>query len=130
METKSLSRDEVKAAMADRRAATEPLDVPEWGGTVYVRRLSADEAEAVGLFTPEAVPTTRKMVGMIGACLVDEAGLRLFEENEVREIGTSDFQLVMRLFTEVVKVNGLDADASAEAVAGFSAAQGDASFSS
>lgn len=126
----ALTRDEIIAAIAARKAEVEPIEVPEWGGTVYARRLSAGDAEKTGLFKEDAEQTAEMTIGLIITCLTDEAGERIFSDEDVAHLTEADFPVVMRVFAEVAKVNGLAAEALDEAIAAFAAAQPSASSSS
>lgn len=123
----ALTRDDIIAAIAARKDALEPLEVPEWGGTVYARRLSAGEAESTGVFDGGGADMT---VRMLVVCLADEDGNRIFTDEDVKELSAAEFSVVTRVFAEVAKLNGMATDDLDEAIAAFAAAQPDASSSS
>lgn len=63
-----------------------PLEVPEWGGTVYVREMRASEREAVetttAAFREQHRPTKfRSRVAVASLC--DEQGVNLFKPEDV-----------------------------------------------
>lgn len=127
----TLTRDEILAAVAQTKAEVEKIDVPEWNGVVYARRLSAADAEAMGLFTQtDQAASGRLMLTMLVNCLTDENGERLFADDDTAAIAAADFKIVVRLFQAVAKVNGLDAVDVDEATASFAAAQPSASSTS
>ena len=126
----SLSREEILAAIAARKAEVEEIDVPEWGGKVYGRRLSSGDVEKTGFFDEGAERPADMTVRMVIACLTDEEGTALFTEEDIAQVSEADFPVVMRLFGEVMKINGLKVEDLDEALASFGEAQRAASSSS
>lgn len=84
----------------------EPVEVPEWGGTVYVRRLTADERD-IFEFNMIKTQTTGKglRASYVGLALVDETGQRLFEDEEIPILGTKFAGAVDRIFEVVARIN-------------------------
>lgn len=121
-----LTRDQIIAAIDARKAEVTPIEVPEWGGTVYARRLSVGDVEASGAYEAGSNST----VLMIITCLADEDGNRLFTEKDIASLTAAELPVIMRVFAEVAKINGLETDDLEEAIAVFGAAQPDASSSS
>ena len=112
-----LSRDEVLAAIARRRKEVEPLEVEEWGGTVYIRRLSPSEVSETGLGSDKDNKDPSIFPVVLAATLTDRHAELLFSTEDVEELAKADMALVARVFGEVVRVNGLMTPELAEALA-------------
>lgn len=119
----TLSREEIIAAINTRASETTPVDVPEWGGDVLIRRLSAADAERSGMTGDQKTPEL--VARVIAMSLVDDAGERLFSEADVAELAKVDVAVAARVFAACVKANGLSSDELDEAVAAFAEAQRD-----
>jgi hypothetical protein len=124
-----MTRDEVFEAIAARRAQVEELDVEEWGGKVYIRRLDADDLERTGLLDGNDAVMQMAMKLMV-TCVSDEDGNALFTEEDVPKLAKSDFPVVLKVFTAAAKANGLSNQGLEEAMAAFVGAQGDKDSSS
>lgn len=97
------------------------VEVPEWGGTVRLRAMSGnerDELEAESFTTttetvdgkPVVVRhvNVRKMrARLLARCMIDEAGDRIFADDEIDILGAEDSGLVARLFAVAQDMNGL-----------------------
>ena len=85
------------------RVAVTQVDVPEWGGEVYVRPLRA--RDVVGLDQMDSVEAVIEMVRR-GACRED--GALLFDQDDAAEfIGGLDWTVVQRIGEAVMDVNGM-----------------------
>jgi hypothetical protein len=127
-----LTRDAILAAPD---LATIEVDVPEWGGVVRVRALSGAERDAF-----EASCMKEKHDGktqfdprnmrakLVALCLVDERGLRLFQQDDVKSLGRKSAKALSRVFDAAAKLNGLS-DEDVKSLEGNSDGQGDDSFS-
>jgi hypothetical protein len=124
----TLTRDEIIAAIAARKVETTTVEVPEWGGAVQLRRMDAADLEAIGLMSGE--PTDDMPVRVLAACICDDEGNPLFGVKKLKELEAADAVVVLRLFAECAKLNGLMTAELEEMVAGFGAAQPGASSSS
>lgn len=122
----ALTRAEVLAAIGARETETIEVGIPEWNGSVYVRRMSAGEAEVSGLFDDP----TRVMTRLVAMTTADEAGARLFTDRDVKALAGAEFAVITRIFTASASLNGLSDAALEDATAAFAAAQPDASSSS
>ena len=93
--------------------STEDVAVPEWGGTVRVRTLTAKERDAfeAGLSTGEGKKRKADLVNirakLVGLCCVDESGARVFTDSEMLMLGTKSAAAVDRVFTVCQRLNGL-----------------------
>lgn len=124
----ALSKDEVLAAVAARSKSVEQIDVPEWGGTVCIRRLTAADVESTGL--ADGKRDAQMFARVFVACLADEDGTTLFGPDEADALVGVDMATAARVFAECMRVNGLlDSDLK-EAVQAFASAQDEPSSSS
>lgn len=126
----ALTRDEILAAIGERKKTTTVVPVPEWGGDVHIRMLTAADLKAVGFFDgargdAASLPTT-----VLQACLADADGEQLFTKKDLAELANADFATVLRVFTEAAKINGLSNDELEVATAAFTKAQSDDTSSS
>lgn len=109
----TLTREQILASRADRKPV--PLDVPEWGGQVYVRVMSArDQAALADDTTPGEMP-----VRILLLSIVDEEGNRIFTEEDFPALMDEDFPVIMRVFAFTAKLNGLSTDELEAAMASF-----------
>ena len=114
-------------AVLDRNAILSAADldkelvpVPEWGGEVWIRALTADERdsyEAAMIWVdtssgrPKAIPKFEKIrASLVALCIVDEEGERLFNENDVDALGAKSAAAVDRLFDVARRLSRLSAE--------------------
>lgn len=119
-----LTREQILAARRDRKP--HRYEVPEWGGEVYIRVLSAEDQ--MHLADNEGDPA-RTPIRVLLYALVDDTGERLFTDADFDELAGEDFPVVMRVFSEVAKLNGLSTKELDEAMEGFAQAPDAASSS-
>jgi hypothetical protein len=122
-----LSRDEILAAVKTRAEDYTSVDVPEWGGQVLLRRLSAADAERSGLTSGD--DTDEQVARVLAMSVVDEEGNLLFTEDDIKELAKIDVGVAAQVFTTAVKINGLGSEELDKAVAAFTEAQRDNSSS-
>lgn len=139
MSVKALSRDAILGASDIK---TEEVPVPEWGGTVLVRGLTAkqrDKAEAAmfqlrGSVTSKNGPDMRmSMAGvralMAAMAIVDEQGDRLFSDADAELLGEKSGAALDRVFEVVTRLSEFS-DGDIDELVGNSDADpsGDSSF--
>lgn len=106
----------------------ELVEVPEWGGAVYVQAMSGVERDAYESSILEInedakgrITTKRKMdnlrAKMCARCMVDEDGNRLFDESEIEALGAKSAKALDRVFSVAQKLNGVS-DKDLEELAG------------
>lgn len=112
----------------------EAVDVPEWGGTVYVRTMTGadrDQFEAsmvsIGVDGTRKADMTNLRAKLIALTIVDEAGNRLFDSSDVDRLGLKSASAIERVFAVAQGLNGLGAKAESEAVKNSKANQADGS---
>ena len=97
-----------------KRAAQAPVavDVPEWGGTVYVKRLTAAERDQFETLVGENKDnrdfSTR--AALLVYVLTDETGKRLYDWGMEGQLAQLDAIAVDRVFKAAAKLNGLHAE--------------------
>lgn len=108
--TRLLTRDQIMQA-PDR--CTEVVAVPEWGGDVRVRNLTArerDELEA-SVYQGEGRERRANMrnlrARLVALACVDEQGARLFSDDDVALLGEKSAAAVDRIFGVAQRLAGL-----------------------
>ena len=105
-----LSKAQILAADALPR---EQVSVPEWGGDVFVRALTASERDA---FEQELTVQRGKQIEvnmkdvrakLCSRAICDEAGERLFTDGEIHALGAKSAAVVTRLFEVAQRLSGL-----------------------
>jgi len=122
----ALSREEVLAALDARQHAVDPIEVPEWGGTIYARRLSVADLKASGLLAGTSGDPADLPIRLLIACLADENGELLFKSKDAATLAGAEFTVAFRIFAAIAKANGLSNMSLEEAMAAFATAQGSA----
>lgn len=111
----SLTREQILAARNREDRKPVKLSVPEWGGDVYLRVLTVTDQIAL----TDGVEAQDMPVQVLLHCLVDEDGKRILQDEDAAELAQEDFPLVLRLFSEAAKLNGLTTKELEEAMASF-----------
>ena len=92
---------------------TEDVDIPEWGGAVRVRSFTGRERDAFeaamvrGDGKERKVDLTNMRARLVGLTVIDEAGQRLFTDEEVDLLGAKSGAALDRVFAVAQKLNGL-----------------------
>ncbi len=107
----ALTRDQILAAPD---VEVRPVEVPEWGGTVYVRTLSGAQAEAYHAMIREGETASNVRAKLVACAACDEQGNPLFSADDVEALGTRSFRALDRVFEAALELNALGA-AGAEA---------------
>jgi hypothetical protein len=91
----------------------ELVEVPEWGGSVFIRCMTGTERD---LFEAEAYSVKGKNVEinrenfrarLLVRVIVDDKNERLFSDKEIGTLGAKSAKALDRLFTVAMRVNGL-----------------------
>lgn len=95
----------------------EELSVPEWGGVVYVKTLTADERDmleaAIVEMSANGKPKSLKLehmrahLAMLGIC--DAEGNRLFSSADVKALGKKSAAALDRVVAMIQKMSALTA---------------------
>jgi len=125
----TLSKEQILATSIPQEA----VDVPEWGGKVNIRGLSASERDDYEQSLVEVGPDGRTRVkktqhnvraSLVARCLVDEAGKRLFTDADVAALGEKSGAAIDALWDVARRLSGMSLEAEEEALEGFEPAQG------
>jgi hypothetical protein len=112
----ALNRDAILGAVD---VQNEKVPVPEWGGDVIVRGLTGDELDnfqgSIRQFRPsfdgkgmEPVLVQDGMrAKLLVKCLVDEAGERLFADQDASALGAKNGSVIDRLYDVAARLSGL-----------------------
>jgi hypothetical protein len=112
----ALTREQILAARRDRKP--HRFAVPEWGGDVFIRVLSAEDQMLLADETdPKQTPIKVLLFSLVG-----EDGERLFADEDFTELVKEDWPVIMRVFQEAAHLNGLSTKELDEAMAGFAEA--------
>lgn len=100
----------------------EPLEVPEWGGTLYLRSLTVGERFTfLDLIRKNDWGDTSKadlaamQAHLIALCVCDKSGVALFTIEDVQALKNKDCLVIDRLFARAQVIAGLimpDAEAT------------------
>jgi hypothetical protein len=91
----------------------EKVDVPEWGGSVYVRSLSGTERDAyeasiIGTSANRDVPNLKNVRARLAVMTIcDESGKRLFSDDEAATLGEKNTTALLRVYVTAQRLSGL-----------------------
>ncbi len=108
----SLSKDAILAAQDCKVVAVE---VPEWGGTVYVRTISGTERDSFDAsLLPDPDSKRRNFANIrarfVALVLCDEKGVRLCKNEEASALGAKSSLVLNRIWQAGRKLNAMDPD--------------------
>lgn len=104
---KSLTRDQIIGA---RRKAGEWVDVPEWGGSVFIRRITLAVLDQINAGI--ALGMSRLAAQIIYTIVDPDTGEPILSAEDAEAIAAKDdAALLIRLVSESNRINSLDADA-------------------
>lgn len=103
-----LSKSQIIAAKDQKLIS---VSVPEWGGDVMVRVMTGTERDR---FESEFVGNNKSVemvrAKLVAKCLCDEAGERLFTEQDIPALGEKSAAVLDRLFGVCMKHNRFSKD--------------------
>lgn len=101
-----LTREQILGA-ADFKV--EEVPVPEWGGSVFVRTLSAGERDRWELYLLEGKrEDVRATLAARAAC--DAEGKLLFEPADIKALSAKSAAALSRIFDAAIKLNKVSKD--------------------
>lgn len=116
----NLTKDQILEA---NDLQNQPVQVPEWGGTVFVRSMTGADRDAfeasMVTINPDGsrVPDMRNLRSkLVALTLVDEAGNRLFDVADIPRLALKSAAALERVFEAAQRLNGLGAKAEEDAV--------------
>lgn len=92
--------------------------VPEWGGEVILRTIPGTERDAFEASMGKLSVDERQWnwrSRMLALCLVDDAGARLYSDDQVERLGKKCGAVLDRLYDVAAAMNGTSAKAVKEA---------------
>lgn len=109
----SLNRDDILTA---DDIEIVKVDVPEWGGSVYVKGMSGTERDAFESSIIEQrgqnykANLTNIRAKLCAQVICDKVGGRLFTDKDIKKLGEKSASALQRLFDIAQKLSGLGAD--------------------
>jgi hypothetical protein len=94
------------AILSAQDLAKELVEVPEWGGSVYVRAMTGAERDAFEL-SIQGQKLENIRARLCAMCMVDESGTRLFGDKEAKELGQKSAAALDRVFAIAQRLNGI-----------------------
>ncbi len=106
---------DLKQRITSAALKLEELDVPEWGGKVYVRRMSAAQRD-VFLAATQLARESNNYAGidrlLVALTLCDEKGILIFDNQS--ELDGLDAVALDRASKAAMRVNALSSEAQAD----------------
>jgi hypothetical protein len=130
--SKILTRDAILQAQDLPR---ELVDVPEWGGSVYVRALTGAERDAFETSIVEQRGKSTKMnlknirAKLVALTVVDEEGNRIFSDSDASALGKKSAAALDRVFEVAQRLSGLRPEDVEELSKNFGSDQSEDSIS-
>lgn len=99
-----------------RKPPMEAVDVPEWGGTVYVRQMTSAERDAHEgerlIVRGDRVEFSHDNVRakLLVKCICDESGNRLFGDADAAALGQQPAGILMRLARVAARLNSFSGE--------------------
>lgn len=117
----SLTRDSILNARDNK---LDSVEVPEWGGKLYVRVLSGSQRDQLEAYIStkrsgkaEDYAGVRALLVQLAAC--DRDGKQLFQPSDLPAIGERSSLALQRVFDAAARLNGLGAGAVEQAASDF-----------
>jgi hypothetical protein len=121
-EAKALTRDDILNA-DDLRI--EVVQVPEWGGIVYIRTLTGQQREkyvesirkVTGQGKKQSVEIILQQSGakLAAQTICEQGGKPLFTEADIPKLAAKSSKALQRVIDAAAKLNGIDEDAEEDA---------------
>lgn len=127
-----LSRDAILGAVDTQ---FEIVEVPEWGGTVRIKGMTASERDRFedSIMDQKGKDVRLNHVNMraklLTMCIVDETGNRVFNNDDIRALGAKSAKAINRCMEVAQTLNGISDEDVGELTENFDGDQGDDSSS-
>jgi hypothetical protein len=110
-----------EAILAADDLGFEDVSVPEWGGVVRVREMTAADRESLNrayqnrdkAMEAGDVPESIQAL-LVGMCIVDGAGNRLFSDDEIAALGRKSSNALQRVWKVAAELSALKPEAIGE----------------
>lgn len=83
------------------------LEVPEWGGAVYVRTMCGTERDEWEKSLADVKDSANVRARLAVRCLCDEQGNRLFADADAEALGKKSGKILCRVFDLAIELNRL-----------------------
>ena len=113
----------------------EVVDVPEWGGSVRIKGMTAYERDRFEDSIVEQkggdvrVNHINMRAKLLTMCIVDEDGNRIFNPDDIKALGKKSARAINRCMEVAQRLNGISEEDVAELTENFDDDQGDDSSS-
>ena len=127
----SLSKKDILATTLP----SETVDVPEWGGKIILRGITATERDDYEQAMVDMSPNGAKRklhnvrASLVVRCIVDEQGEREFADSDAEVLGAKDAAIIDRLWDVCRRLCGMSTEDEVKLAQGFDRAQADTSDS-
>ena len=95
-------------SLNDKR--TKTVFVPQWKQTVTVQEMGLDQgmafARMVGAGSGKVELDAEDIAGIIAGCVIDEAGERVFSDEDVPALARKSQKALLLLYGEIVSLSG------------------------
>lgn len=98
--------------LAKKDLVVSEIEVPEWEGTVRVSTMmgyARDRFEALITKANGSTDNDNIRAKLVAACIVDDKGELMFNENDIETLGKKSCKALDRIFAEAKRINGLGA---------------------
>ena len=113
-----------KHAIFARTLPRESVDVPEWGGVIYVRGMTAAERERwANEWYSKLTETDRPgwRAAIVAWCATDENGTRIFDDADIAELAKQENAAIERLWQAIARQSGVLKESLDEAKKNYAA---------
>lgn len=106
----ALTKDAILSANDIER---ERVEVPEWGGYVWVRGMTGEERDAFEAGLVERKGKSRELnfknmrASLVAKTVVNDGGERLFDDNDVKRLGQKSAAALDRLYEVATRLSGI-----------------------
>lgn len=84
--------------------ATKQIEVPEWGGSVFIRGMTIDDADYVASIKDDNQIGLKIIVRMV----VDENGKQLFTDKDIPALKKKSIRAITRVVRQITDFSSLD----------------------
>ena len=118
--SKYLSRDDI---LQTQGIQTDEVEVPEWGGKILVRELSAAEVAKIGFGMAgkgggetevDLAKLGEYVPQMIAWCVVDENLNSIFDLEDIMRLSAKSINPVQRIITKIMELSDLSSNEEGE----------------
>jgi hypothetical protein len=100
---KALNRD---AILGHNDLNLRKVEVPEWGGHVFVKPMTVEQSDALAFTDPKKESVRAKMIVF---CTCDEKGNPLFTEDDIIPLTKKSATTINKLLIQINEVNAFKA---------------------